>query len=147
MKSFLSKKKMLIDKVAIKIRIIEFFKMLPYWLLCCAILYLVKYLFEFVNLSVYKEFIEIIIIPLLLSIFVSLIFLFINIYNKRVLWADKKISIYRDLLEIFSRIIVSMHRDFDNPIEAPLFRGYLPLNEAEQRLSELYNFAKEKNHL
>lgn len=142
MKSFLNKKGSFFDKIAIKIITMEFLKMSLYWLSLLLLLGIIGYCFVKCNTN---TFITIIIVPLLLSIFVSLIFLFINILINRIRWVYKRSSIYRDLLEIFSIIIVSMHRDFGNNIEAPLFRGYLSLNDADKRLSELYNFAKERN--
>lgn len=141
MKSFLNKKGSFFDKIAIKIIIIEFLKMYLYWLFLLLLLGIIGYCFVGYHTN---TLITIIIVPLILSIFVSLIFLFINILIKRIRWAYKRTCIYRDLLEIFSIIIVSMHRDFGNILEPPMFRGYLSLNDADKRLLELYNFAKEK---
>ena len=141
MKLFLNKKENFLDKTTIKIKIMEFLKMTPKWVFLLILLGVTCYCFVFYNSN---ALITIIIIPLLISLQVSHLLEFIKEYIKKVNWTYKRASIYRDLLEIFSIIIVSMHRDFGNILEAPMFCGYFSLNDADKRLLELYNFANQR---
>lgn len=115
--------------------------MTPKWLFLLILLGVTCYCFVVYNSN---ALITIIIIPLLISLQVSYLLEFIKEYIKKVNWAYKRASIYRDLLEIFSIIIVSMHRDFGNIFEPSMFRGYFSLNDADKRLLELYNFANQR---
>lgn len=141
-------KKSIIDFVVIKIRVLEFFKMSLYWLIDLALLYGAIYMINnkesFLQIYLFEN-IDLIIVPLLISLFVTLLMEFIKIYNKRCLWAEKRDSVYRDLLEIFTIIIVSMHKDFGNLLEPPHFRGLYSFEEANSWLNELYQFADDEN--
>lgn len=136
-----------LDCVVIKIRVVEFLKLTHLWIINLLLFVLPVYLWQNkANFDTYfdNNFLSTIIIPLLLSLFITFEVELIKLYNKRCQWAEKRDSVYRDLLEIFTIIIVSIHRDFGNIFEYPAFRGLFDIERAKMRIQEMYNFAEDE---
>ena len=137
-----------LDCDVVKIRVVEFFKMTHRWILNLLLFGVAIYLWQNkAKFDTYfgNDFLSTIAIPLLLSSFITFVVELFKLYKKRCQWAEKRDSVYRDLLEIFTIIIVSIHRDFGNIFEPPAFRGLFDIERAKMRIQEMYNFAENES--
>lgn len=87
--------------------------------------------------------IGIVALPILISIIIPLIFNHVNTLFNNFYWSEKRTFIYRDLLEIITRIIDSLNRSFGNEPDFPELRGYYDIAEANHNIARVSNSAIE----
>jgi hypothetical protein len=59
-------------------------------------------------------------------------------------WAEKEVIIYRDIIETFTKILVSFHRDYENPSEPILLRSFYDLNMLSNSIQTLKVFIAQR---
>ena len=95
-------------------------------------------------MQMYSSIIIGIILPILISILIPLAFKHIENLMKNFYWSEKEVLIYRDLLEIITRIVDSLNRSMGGKPDFPELRGYYNIKEAENNIKDVEKSALER---
>lgn len=131
----------------------EILKMWKSWIIDISLIVAIFYCiyFSISNFNKTEELIQMyssiiigIILPILISILIPLVFKHIEKLMKNFYWSEKQVLIYRDLLEIITRIVDSLNRSMGLEPDFPELRGYYDIQEAENSIKDVEKSALER---
>ena len=130
------------DPFSRKIRIKEVIKLWYFWVPDFLLILIVIISTCFLlNSAITKTSLNIIInsivIPAALSILISIVPVQLKKWEQNSEWTEREVLVYRDLLETFTKILISFHRDFDNFLEPPILRGFDSIQDLLQSIENL----------
>ena len=134
------------DPFSRKIRSREFMRMWFYWsfdvLLLLPIAYSILYKITTKNSSdtPWGIITSDILLPITITVFITFLFAHFKKWDANSEWAEREVVVYRDIIETLTKILVSFHRDFGNPLEPPILRGFYDLNMLNNSISTLKVF-------
>lgn len=85
-----------------------------------------------------------IILPILISILIPLLFNHKDTLMKNFYWSEKQAHIYRDILEIITRIVDSLNRSMGIIPDFPELRGFYDISEANTNIKKVEVSALER---
>ncbi len=141
------------DSYSRKIRFREFKRLWYLWLIDILMIISIVGCIYFLIISINSEtptntptniVISSIILPALLSILIGSVSHHLKKWDNNSEWAEKEVIIYRDIIETFTKILVSFHRDYGNPMEPLLLRSFYDLNMLSNSIQTLKVFIAQR---
>ena len=137
------------DPFSRKIRLREFKRLWYLWLIDVLIFIVVVSSICFLIISIDAKTplnitVSSIILPASLSILINTITNHVKKWNDNSEWGEREVVVYRDIIETFTKILVSFHRDYGNPLEPQMLRGFYDLNMLSNSIQVLQVFIKEE---
>lgn len=138
------------DPFSRKIRYREFKRMWLYWsidiLLFLPIVYSIWYQITIKNSSntTWGIVISGVILPIAITILFTFLFEHFKKWDANSEWAEREVVVYRDIIETFTKILVSFHRDFGNPFEPSRLRSFYDIDMLKNSIRNLRVFINSK---